>query len=121
MKKQFRLLPKGCLFALVWCGLFCAFQTTAQTAFQAKLDKTTHLISLDESKPVGYLYQVNFSDMNFASKDKADAFFGPLNTDLVTFQVDFDKRIASLFLNTRGKSDWTVKDWNAYLADLTKK
>ncbi len=121
MKKQIRLFPKGWLFALVLFGMAGAFQTKAQNAFTAKLDNTTHVISLDENTPVGYLYQVNFTDMNFASKEKAEAFFGPLNTDLVTFLVDFDKRTANLFLSTRNKPDWTVKDWNAYLADLTKK
>lgn len=121
MKKQVNCNPKGWFAVLLLLGIFGQFHLNAQTAFKAKLDKTTQVISLDENTPVGYLYQLNFADLNFASRESATTFFGPLNTDLVTFEIDFEKRTANIFLNTRDKTLWTVKDWNAYLASLTKK
>lgn len=92
----------------------------AQTISKAKYDKTTKVLSLDESATFGYLFQLDIAPLSFASSEKAEEFFSNLTTELVSFKVNFEKRTADVLLSTRMKPDWRAKDWNIYLAQLPK-
>lgn len=109
------------LVLLLLLGLASAVKVNAQTERLAKFDKATNVISLDEKVPFGDMYQLNFKDMNFASKEKAEAFFSAYTSNLVSFSINFDKRMADMILDLRAQPKWGPQDWNKYLAGLPKK
>jgi hypothetical protein len=92
----------------------------AQSTSKARYNSATKVLSLDESSAFGYQYHLDISAMGFASKEKADLFFSGLTTELVSYQVNFDKKDAAVLLNVRSKPDWKAKEWNTYLATLPK-
>jgi len=120
MKKPLKY-SKVILLAFVAFFGFAGFaKINAQGSSTAKYDKITKVLSLDEKAAFGYLYQLDIASMGFASKEKADEFFSNLTTELVSFQVNFEKRTTSVLLKLRSKPTWNVKEWNNYLAQLPK-
>ena len=117
MKKSLKFSSTFLLVCLAFLG-FNSLQ--AQTVSKAKYDKTAKVLSLDETAAFGYLFQLDIAPMGFASKDKADDFFSNWTTELVSFQVNFEKKTANVMLNLRSKSEWKAKEWNTYLAQLPK-
>ena len=117
MKKSLKFSSTFLLVCLAFLG-FNSLQ--AQTVSKAKYDKTAKVLSLDETSAFGYLFQLDIAPMGFASKDKADDFFSNWTTELVSFQVNFEKKTANVMLNLRSKSEWKAKEWNTYLAQLPK-
>ena len=106
---------------IIGCFLLMLPETVhAQTAQKAKYDPTTKVISLDEKVAFGYLFQLDLSPMKFPSQAAAEEFFSNWTTELVSFQVNFEKRSANVILNTRSQPTWLAKEWNAYLAKLPK-
>jgi hypothetical protein len=120
MQKQVKFFKAGLLVWLLFFGFAGIANLSAQTALKANYDKTTQVLSLDESGAFGYLFELDIRPMNFASQRAADEFFSNWTTELVSFQVDFAKRKAEVMLNTRSQSDWGAKEWNTYLAELPK-
>lgn len=120
MKKPLKF-SKTILVALI---AFMALPTLpalrAQTVSKARFDKVSKLITLDETAPFGYLYQLDITPMGFTTKDKAETFFSNWTTELVSFQVNFEKKTANVMLNLRLKPEFQVKDWNEVLAKLPK-
>ncbi|MBN8678210.1 MAG: hypothetical protein J0M29_08290 [Chitinophagales bacterium] len=105
--------------ALMIC-LLSSQDLNAQSLSKARYNNATKVLSIDESAPFGYLYHLDISTMGFTSKDKADWFFSNLTTELVSYQINFDKKEAKILLNLRVKPDWKAKEWNTYLAGLPK-
>ena len=120
MQKLVKFLKTGLLACLLVPGATGVLSLQAQTAPKASYNKTTQVLSLDVNGPFAYMFELDIRPMNFSSKQKADEFFSNWTTELVSFQVDFEKRTASVMLKTRLKRDWGVKEWNEYLAQLPK-
>lgn len=120
MKKTFKF-SKTLILAFVALLCFTGISDLhAQAVSKAKYDKTTKVLSLDEAATFGYVFQLDIAPLGFASKEIADEFFSNLTTELVSFQVNFEKRSADVYLSTRMKPDWRAKEWNEYLAQLPK-
>jgi hypothetical protein len=120
MKKPIKFSKAVILALLVFSGHFMLNSLQAQSIPKAKYDQNAKVLSMDESAVFGYLFQLDIASMGFANKEKADFFFSNLTTELVSFQVNFEKHTADVLLSTRMKPDWRAKDWNAYLAQLPK-
>ncbi|MBL7807461.1 MAG: hypothetical protein JNN28_06600 [Saprospiraceae bacterium] len=105
--------------ALMIC-LLCSQDLNAQSTSKARYNNATKVLSIDESAPFGYMYHLDISSMGFTSKEKADWFFSSLTTELVSYQINFDKKEAKVLLNLRVKPEWKAKEWNTYLAGLPK-
>ncbi|GJM34830.1 MAG: hypothetical protein DHS20C18_38310 [Saprospiraceae bacterium] len=116
--RNMKLVRSVLLTILLVGGLLGLTQAQAQSDHPASIDPTTKVIKLDESVPFGYLYQLDIKNMNFASKAKAEAFFADLKAELVTFTVNFDKKMVDISLNLRAEPRWAAKGWNAYFAKL---
>lgn len=120
MKKPFKF-SKTLILAFVALLCFTGISDLhAQAVSKAKYDKTTKVLSLDETAAFGYLYQLDIAGMGFASKEKADEFFSNMTTELVSFQINFEKNTANVLLKIRSKPLWDAKAWNTYLAQLPK-
>lgn len=121
MKKPLGIRKACLLTVLAVFGLLGNAALSAQNVVaKAKYDKAAKAIMLDESAPFGYLFQLDITPMGFDSKAKATEFFSNLDTELVTFRVNFEKRSAEVLLKIRSKPEWRAKEWNAYLATLPK-
>jgi len=120
MQKRVKFLKTGLLAVLLVFGLTGLARVNAQTALKASYNKTTKVLSLNDSGSFGYLFELDIRPMNFASQKAADEFFSNWTTELVSFQVDYAKRTANVLLKTRDKRDWGIKEWNTYLAELPK-
>jgi len=120
MKKPLNFSKAILLVLMVFFGLASVGNLNAQTTSKAKYDKTTKVLSLDEKAAFGYLYQLDIAPLGFVSKEKADDFFSNMTTELVSYQVNFEKKTANVLLKVRSKPLWTAKDWNTYLAQLPK-
>ncbi|MFN0173689.1 MAG: hypothetical protein ACKVU0_03485 [Saprospiraceae bacterium] len=121
MKKPFKFLKAISLALAVFFGFSGIAELNAQTPIsKAKYDKTTKVLSLDETAAFGYLFQLDIGPMGLASKEKAEEFFNNWNTELVTFRVNFEKQSTSVILNLRSKPTWKARDWNNYLSQLPK-
>ncbi|MDO8368215.1 MAG: hypothetical protein Q7T20_15555 [Saprospiraceae bacterium] len=120
MKKPIKFSKAIMLSFVAFIGFAGIADLNAQTTSKAKYDKTAKVLSLDEKAAFGYLFQLDISPMAFTSKEKADEFFSNLTTELVSFQVNFEKRTASVLLNLRSRPEWSAKEWNTYLATLPK-
>ncbi len=120
MQKQWNVLKTGFLTLLLLFGLAGIANLNAQTALKASYNKTTKVLSLNDSGTFGYMFELDIKPMNFASQKAADEFFSNWTTELVSFQVDYANRKAQVYLKTREKRDWGIKEWNAYLAELPK-
>lgn len=105
---------------LVFFGFAGMANVHAQSAQKAKYDKVNKALSLDETAMFGYIFLLDIAPMAFASKETADQFFSNWTTELVSFQVNFEKRTADIILKTRSKPGWRAKEWNTYLAQLPK-
>ncbi|HAD14070.1 MAG TPA: hypothetical protein DCF33_16730 [Saprospirales bacterium] len=101
-------------------SLLVSQDLNAQSTSKARYNSATKVLSLDEGAPFGYQYHLDISAMGFASKEKADLFFSGLTTELVSFQINFEKKDAAVLLNILSKPDWKAQEWNTYLATLPK-
>ena len=120
MLKHVNFSKKGLFAFLFLLGLTGAMHLNAQATSKATYNKTTKMLALDTKAPFSYLFELDIKPMNFASKEKADAFFSNWTTELVSFQVNYEKRTAEVLLKTRMNPTWGVKEWNDYLAQLPK-
>lgn len=120
MLKRIKFPIHGLLVCGLLFGLAGFVQVEAQTTAKASYNKTTQLLTLDTAAPFSYLFELDIRPMNFATKAKADEFFSNWTTELVSFQVDFDKKKADVLLKTRMKPEWKATEWNEYLAQLPK-
>lgn len=120
MKKTLNCSKTMLLVLMAFLGLTGITGLSAQSTQKAKYDKATKTLSLDETAAFSYNFQLDISAMGFASKEKADEFFSNLTTELVSFQVHFEKKMADVLLKTRSKPSWRAKEWNVYLAQLPK-
>ena len=108
------------LALMVFFGLAGMPNVHGQSAQKARYDKVNKVLSLDETAMFGYIFQLDIAPMNFSSKENADEFFSNWTSELVSFQVNFEKRSADIILKTRSKPGWRAKEWNTYLAQLPK-
>ena len=120
MMKSLKFSKAIVLAFIAFWGFAGLEKVDAQSSSKAKYDKTTKVLSLDESAPFGYLYQLDITPMGFASKEKAEEFFSNMTTELVSFQVNFEKKSAGVLLKLRSRPTWNAKEWNTYLAQLPK-
>ncbi len=120
MVQRISFFQKTLLLFFFILGFAGAARLNAQTAPKATYDKATKVLSLDEKAPFAYLFELDIKPWKFASKEKADEFFSNWTTELVSFQVHFDKQKADVLLKTRMNPSWGAKEWNAYLAQLPK-
>lgn len=120
MKKPLKFSKTILLVLIAFLALPTLPALRAQSVSKARFDKVTKQIRLDETAPFGYLYQLDITPMGFTTKDKAEAFFSNWTTELVSFQVNFEKHTANVMLNLRLKPEFQVKDWNEVLANLPK-
>jgi|GEM_PF-1962991 len=120
MKKPLKFSKALILAFIAFLGFAGITNLNAQAISKAKYDKTTKVLSLDETAAFGYIFQLDITPLGFVSKEKADEFFSNLTTELVSFQVNFEKRTANVMLNLRSKPIWKAKDWNTYLGSLPK-
>jgi hypothetical protein len=120
MLKHVNFSKEGLLVFVLLLGLTSAMHLNAQATSKATYNKTTKMLALDTKAPFSYLFELDIKPMNFASKEKADAFFSNWTTELVSFQVNYEKRTAEVLLKTRMNPTWGVKEWNDYLAQLPK-
>ncbi len=120
MKKPLKFSKTVLLVLIAFLGFSALNRISAQTVSKAKFDKKTKTISLDEKASFGYIYELDITPMGLASKAQAEEFFSNWTTELVSFQVNFDKKTANVMLNLRVKPDFQVKDWNTVLANLPK-
>ncbi len=103
---------------LLTIGFMSMTNANAQTDHPATIDPTSKVIKLDEDVPFGYLYELDISNMNFASEAKANTFFEELNAELATFTVHFADKKVDIALKLRAEPKWGAKEWNEYFAKL---
>lgn len=115
-----KLILRTMLAALILSGM-PSLAHAQDSERPAKIDKQTHVVTLDESVPFGYIYHMDISAMDFPSKEKAKEFFRPFNTELVSFNVHFDEKKVNIVLDVRSQPTWGAADWNKYFAGLTPK
>lgn len=120
MVQRIYFSKKGLLVLLLLLGFAGAVHLNAQAVPKASYDKTAKMLTLDEKAPFSYLFELDIKSWKFASKEKADEFFSNWTTELVSFQVHFDKQKADVLLKTRMNPGWGAKEWNAYLSQLPK-
>lgn len=112
MKKMIRIVPVFCLLAFFFISGTASAQTAAT---KAKFDGNM-VISVDPSAALVKDYEVDFSGMAFKDEDAAKTFFRSMTDNLVNCDVNYETKIATLHLHTQYQPDWTVSEWNAYLA-----
>ena len=101
--------------------IVCSSLAYAQSERVATLDKQSQVISVDESIPFGYMYQLDISDYDFSSKAATTEYFKKITTDLVSYKIDHENQEVEVILNVRKKPNWQVKDWNNYLKSINDK
>lgn len=110
---------KSMLYLAVVLG--CHFSAFAQSAAlaggKATLSKEGK-VTLQKGQSLQYNNVLDLSALNTADESATTARFAKKNTELVTFQTDPAKKVMYVQIELRSKPDWTIDDWNAYLAKL---
>ncbi|HLP92530.1 MAG TPA: hypothetical protein VK168_00760 [Saprospiraceae bacterium] len=74
-------------------------------------------ITLQQGQALQYNNVLDISHMSL-SESATSSLFTQKNTDLVTFQPDAAKKVVYVQIELRARPNWTLEDWNAYLAKL---
>jgi hypothetical protein len=75
-------------------------------------------LALPEADGLAPAYAVDLSDFGFQATEESTRFAYNLSDNLVRFEAGNDPSAVRLVLQTQYKPDWTVADWNAYLAEI---
>lgn len=118
MKTYFPLRFGSVVLVLV---MFASFTTlSAQSTRPATFDTNTKVVSIDETVPFGYMYEIDVTSLDLDTQKEVDSYFDKLETDLVTYKAQSVKQV-QIQLNLRQQPEWSAADWNKYLKSLEKK
>jgi hypothetical protein len=118
MKTYFPLRFSSVVLVVVMMTGFTSL--SAQSTRPATFDAQTKVVTLDESVPFGYMYEIDVSSLSINTQKEVDSYFDKLETDLVTY-VAKSARQVQIQLNMRQQPAWTATDWNKYLKSLEQK
>ena len=119
MKNAFKSFRVKFLAATFLLGMVISIPGNAQNDRPAIIDPESKVVSLDEDVPYGYIYYLDLGENNFSTEKEAKDFFRKYNTELASFSVHFAEKQVHITLQLRQRPDWTINDWNQYLAENT--
>lgn len=103
------------LAALLVLIIGVSASASAQEAV-ATLSKSGAVV-LPESEPLKSAYQIDASLFNFESNESAIDFFQSKNNRDVSYRPVLHNDIVMVYLQLKQNPDWTIAQWNAYLAE----
>lgn len=103
------------LIILLFSGNVVLF---SQQSLKATID-TKGIITLDE-RPLGPVYEVDFSNLPFADSKTAESYFKAINADGITVNVDNEKKIAKILLDINKRPNWSKEIWRTFLQRQVK-
>jgi hypothetical protein len=74
-------------------------------------------VLLNEQEPLQSHYTINADQFNFQSDQQAINYFNGINTEYVVYRPTLYNGKVNIYLQTKKQPDWTVEDWNTYLAE----
>jgi len=109
-KSSFRIVTVA-LFASL-ATIFTGFSATGQEIPKATVC-TQGVISLPENESLASVYVIDFSDMAFASDQEMITFCSSFTTEEFLVRANPEKQEGVIMLQMKGRSDWTVHQWNS--------
>jgi hypothetical protein len=106
-----------CLAVAIGCHFSALAQSAAPVGGKAALSKEGK-VALQKGQSLQYNNVLDLSALGAAEESATTARFAQKNTELVTFQMDPAKKVMYVQIELRAKPEWTIDDWNAYLAKL---
>jgi hypothetical protein len=74
-------------------------------------------VLLNEQEPLQSYYTISADQFNFESDQQAISYFNGINTEYVVYRPTLYNGKVNIYLQVKKQPDWTVEDWNAYLAE----
>jgi len=98
---------------------FATFLISAQTFSQESEATVTKdgAVLLNEEEPLKSHYTISASKFDFESDQQAINYFNQINTDYVVYRPTLYNGKVNIYLQIKKQPDWTVEDWNNYLAN----
>jgi hypothetical protein len=90
---------------------FSGFSAQAQDLPKATVCEQG-VISLPENQNLAPVYVIDLSGLTFSSTQEMVAFCSTFNTEEFILRANPDKNEAVLMLQTKGRTDWSVQEWN---------
>jgi hypothetical protein len=106
---------KKALLILCLITIFTGTQAFSQTG-EAVVTKAGAVL-LNDEEPLQSHYTISASQFNFESDQQAINYFNGLNTEYVAYRPTLYNGKVNIYLQLKKQPDWTVEDWNAYLAE----
>lgn len=74
-------------------------------------------VVLNEEQPLQSHYTISASQFDFESDQDAISYFNGINTDFVVYRPTLYNGKVNIYLQLKKQPDWTIEDWNDYLAE----
>jgi len=115
LRNKFKLMSFSVFFLLIVNSAFSQWPTT----FGIATINSTYCVSIDTSQPLKEFYQIDITQLNFATELDARKVFGNISNNRLTYKVDFANHVAYLQVHAdRTQTPQDVAWWNNYIAGL---
>ena len=104
--------------SLILCFVFCVFAGMAQENATATISDEGKIV-LSQSSEVHNTYELKVSMDDFESDEAAAKYFQSLNSEIVTYRVNYGEGKVYAVLNQRRRPFWSVDDWNEHFSSIT--
>lgn len=100
---------------LMLCAFFMLSLSTMAQSSQATITKSGAIL-LNDDEPLKESYTLDASQFNFDTTQEALDYFKEVKTDLVFYRPALQNGIVTIYLQLRKEPNWSIEDWNNYLA-----
>lgn len=108
---------------LVICLLpVLSLNASAQESMPVAVINSEMVITLDDESPLSGTYIMDISSLPFANELAARKFFHSMKDNLVSCEVDYTNRKATLTLMlVYANPSWGISEWEAYLLSVSER